>query len=85
MRYTINENTKISELIKEIKQTETSHTFHLSKDLKIVLTALRKCSNCLKWFRNGDMIGVNCWSCYESGVGMTEEPQDYERIDDGGI
>ncbi len=64
MRSLITAESKVSELIKE---TETSHTFHLKDDLKIVLTALRKCSNCGFWFRNGDMEGPACWSCNESG------------------
>ena len=74
-REVINSNTAVSELIKQIKETETSHTFHLKDDLKIVLTALRKCSNCSKWIRNGDMEGSICWSCAEAGRKIADEPQ----------
>lgn len=80
MRETINEHTQIGTLIKEIKPTETSHTYHLSKDLKIVINAYRLCEICKRWMRNGDMEGEACWSCCENGRRISEEP-DYKRVD----
>ena len=68
IRNTITSKTLVGELIKQIKETETSHTFHLSKDLKIVVTAFRLCEVCKKFFRNGDMSNNElCFDCYENG------------------
>ncbi len=68
MRNTINSNTTVGSLIKEIKETESSHTYHLSKSLKIVINAFRFCEICLKWYRNGDMSSNElCFNCYENG------------------
>lgn len=83
MRRKFNSDTKIGELLKEIKATTTSATFHLSKDLKIILTAFRLCSCCGKWFRNGDMEGEICFDCAENGrkIECNEQEKNLHEIE----
>ena len=81
MRYKANENTKVFELIKEIKSTESSHVFHLDNNIKICLTLFRKCEICKKFYKNSDMETKKiCWECFENGKRISEEP-DYKRVD----
>ena len=88
MRYEAKDK-KIEELIPLMKG-QNHKTFYLDKETKVIISLIKKCSACGCWFKHTDMEGVNCWSCVEHGnIGEAQdvdrEPQDCERIADGGI
>lgn len=77
MRFIANENSPISELIKQIDNDKTSKVFHLDKVTKICIRLEQLCLKCNTWYKQFDIEEVNgvkmCWACAEKKRKLLEQ------------